>query len=380
MLTLFPFAIIATYLLATGRKFSLGAWLGLMWLVGLWMLVYTSHQMRGYFASDELYFATEPPGEVFSNRYLWLQLNRFVGLFSEQPEEIVVHMRVLNLSFLVVMYLYTVITIRTIPPFLLAIGMSYFASVAALNLRDILILLGTLMFLNTRVELGHSIRDQLTVLKRAPFACVLLILLRPLQFVQLFLSGFRLLYIGGIVLLLLTLLQTPLGSRYFYNLAYTFNNLETVVADRAENKGITGTRPTIDNITFWTARFVLAPSPISVTERLLSRDPNYAGGRVDLGVRVIHRFSLFSCYIAIFYYILRYRRTTIGVLKRNTFIIKFAFLFSLTYGIFNFGVSHERVKLTLLILVLILVDQIRLELRTQRKARENNLSHSHQLA
>lgn len=380
MPALLSFAIIASYLLVTGRRYPLGAWLGLLWLVGLWLLVYTSHEIRGHLASDELYFATEPPGGLFSNRYLWLQINRFVSLFFDQPEEIVEHMRILNLSFLVIVYLYTVSTIRTIPPLLLAIGMSYFASVAALNLRDILILLGTLMFLNARVALGSSIRDQVTVLKRAPFACVLLILLRPLQFVQLFLSGFRLLYFGGTVLLLITLLQTPLGSQYFYSFAYTFNNFETVVAERAEDKGITGRKPTIENITFWTARFVLAPSPLSITERLLSRDPNYAAGRLDLGVRLIHRFSLFTLYIIILYYMIRYRRTTTDVLKRNNHIIKFGIIFSLTYGLFNFGLSHERVKLNLLILVLVLVDQLRLELRTQRNARENNLSNSHELA
>ncbi|GAA4226596.1 hypothetical protein GGQ68_004814 [Sagittula marina] len=368
LIALSPLGLILAWLLISKRQFPVEVYLGLLWLIAVWTACYTSHEVRGFFAKDELYFAEQEMVGLLSNRFLWLFINHVVGMFSLTTEQVVLNMRVFNLSVLILIYLYAVSTIRTLSPLLLAVMMSYFAAVAALNLRDPAILLGTWIFLNGRATLGHSIADQITALKAGRWGVVLVILLRPLQFAQLFISGFRLVYLAGILALALIVLQTSFGTRYFYNFAYFLNNFETVVAEKAEDKGLTSTQPTPRNIAFWTARFAFAPSPTSIAQRLLAADPNYSYGRVDLAARAINRVALYGCFLALLFYGVRYRQITLQVLRRNAFILKFALLFSLTYAIFNFGASHERIKLNVLILVLMLVDRIRIALRDQ----ENN--------
>lgn len=366
MIFFIPLFFILTYIFFTKLRFSYGAYLGVLWLIAIWMMAASSHEMRGYFAKDEMFFATTEFESIFTNRALWLLLNEFVGLFSNQPEDIIRHMRIMNLSFLVIIYLYAIHAIRTIPPLILAFIMSYFACVAALNLRDILVLYCTLMFLEKRALFGQSIRDQFATLKSARWPVVLLFLLRPLQLTQLFLSGFKMMYLAVIMLVILAFLQTSFGTRHFYNYAYFYKNFEEIISEKANDKGFTGAKPTPTNIGYWTVRFVFAPTPASATMRFVSGADEYEYGRVDLGVRVISRFSLFSCYVAILYYLLRYPAITMKVLHNNSFILKFGLIFSLTYALFNFGASHERIKLTLLILALLLVDRVRIALRKSK--------------
>ena len=374
---LFPLFFILTYIFIAKLRFSYGAYLGVLWLIAIWMTTASSHEMREYFAKDEMYFSTTAFESIFTNRALWLLLNEFVGLFSNQPEDIIRHMRIMNLSFLIIIYLYAIHAIRTIPPLILAFIMSYFACVAALNLRDILVLYGTWMFLEKRALFGHSIRDQFATLKSARWPVALLFLLRPLQLTQLFLSGFKMIYLAGLMLVILAFLQTSFGTRHFYNYAYFYTNFEEVISEKANDKGFIGAKPTPTNIGFWTMRFVFAPTPASNAMRFVSDAGEYEYGRFDLGVRTISRFSLYSCYVAILYYLLRYPTITLKVLHHNNFILKFGLMFSLTYALFNFGASHERIKLTILILALLLVDRIRIALRKSKyQIDENHLSNS----
>ena len=50
-----------------------------------------------------------------------------------------------------------------------------------------------------------------------------------------------------------------------------------------------------------------------------------------------------------------------NTLRKNSFVIKFGFMFSIVYALFNLGASHERIKMTILILALFVVDRVRSE-------------------
>ena len=337
---------------------TLAAYLGLCWLAIIWLIAYFWHLNSGYVSKDEVFFATREIDGLFSNRTLWLLINQFTGLFTDN---IVETMRVLNFGFVVLIYIIAIRTFATLHPLFLAFALSYTSCVAALNFRDLAILLGVILFLEVRSRFGQSLTSLVRLVMKSRWLLLYLVLLRPLQAVLLLASGLRWYQLVGGMVLTLAFLQTPLGSKYFYNFAYYSMNFTAEVSEKADSKGLTSTEPSLKNIAYWTTRFVFAPSPMSVTKRVISADDSYSYGNFDLFVRVINRLSIYILFMGLGYYLWRAPKVVIDTLLKNSFVLKFGFMFSVVYALFNFGASHERIKMTILVLALFLVDRVRHE-------------------
>lgn len=352
------FVGIVFWMLYTSVKLPLTAYLGLCWLATIWNLAYFSHLSSGYVSPDEVFFATTKIDNVFSNRTLWLAIDQLTGVFTEN---VIDTMRVLNFGFVLLIYITAVRTFITFHPLFLAFALSYVSCVAALNFRDPAILLGLILFLDRRSQYSHSLADQVRVAINNKWIIFYLIMLRPLQAVLLLASGLRWYLLAVGIVSTIAFLQTPLGNTYFYNFAYYTQNFNEAVSDRAEDKGFTSTQPTPHNIAFWTARFILAPSPISVVQRVASGGGTYSYGLFDLSVRFINRSAIYLLFMALLYYALHVPRITVDTFRANSFALKFGILFSVIYAVFNFGVSHERIKMTILLLAIFMVDRVRRE-------------------
>jgi hypothetical protein len=344
------------YLIVARIKLRLEAYLGLLWLISIWGMTYVSHLATGFVASDEVYFSTQTVERIFSNRALWILLNQANALFTDN---VIQAMRVLNLFFLCLLYITAVRSFRALSPQLLAVCMSYYACIAALNLRDVALQVGMLMFLAARGNAGHGIRDQFRVLYKTKYTVAFLFLLRPFQVLLLFLSGFRLHILALCVLIGIAFLQSPVGTRYFYNMAFYTQNFSEAISEKAELKEVSDVRPSPLNVAYWMARFVFAPSPPSIAHRLMFEPETYPYGQVDLTFRVVNRFVLYGLMLAILLHVIEAPRLVLGVMRDNSYVLKFGFLFTLVYALFNFGASHERIKVTILLLAIFLLDRIR---------------------
>ena len=352
------FAGINFWMLYTSVKLPLSAYLGLCWLAIVWVLAYFSGLSSGYVSPDEVFFATKSIDNFFSNRTLWLAINQLTGLFTENVIET---MRVLNFGFVILIYITAVRTFITLHPLFLAFALSYASCVAAFNFRDLAILLGVILFLDHRTKYGHSLADQLRVAINSKWILSYLFLLRPIQAVLLWASGLRWYLLAGGMVLTIAFLQTQLGSTYFYNFSYYTQNFNEAVSDKAEDKGFKSTQPTPRNIAFCTARFILAPSPMSVAQRVASGGGTYSYGLFDLSVRFTSRLAIYLLFMALLYYALRVPRITFDTFRANSFALKFGMLFSVLYAVFNFGASHERIKMIILVLAIFMVDRVRRE-------------------
>ena len=323
-----------------------------------------SHLTSGFVAKDEIFFATNEIRDLLSNRILWLLLNQVVGFFTA---DLINSMRVLNLGFVILLYIVAVRGFLTFHPFIIALSLSYGSCVAALNLRDPAIFLGVVLFLLKRGECGDSLAEQLRALWKCRWSVLFLFTLRPLQALLLLLAGLRLYMMMGVIVVAVVFLQSPLGARYFYNLSYHTQNFSESVSDRAESKELSSTEPTPRNIALWTARFVFAPSPDAALGRLLFHAEGYEYGSVDLALRVFSRIALYSLFMAILLYALRAPGIVHKTFREHSFVLKFGLLYSLLYAVFNFGGSHERIKFTLVLLALYMVDRIRRDIQTSSR-------------
>lgn len=349
------FAGLIVYLIVTRTKLPIEAYLGLLWLIGVWAMAFVSHLTTGFVASDELYYASANVDQLLSNRALWILLNQANSLFTD---DVIQAMRMVNLFFLCLLYITAVRCFRALSPLLLAFLMSYYGCIAALNLRDVAVHVGMLMFLVARGETGYGIRDQFHALYRTRYAMAFLFLLRPFQVVLLFVSGFRLHILALCFVIGIAFLQSPLGTRYFYNVAFYTQNFSEAISDRAELKELGDTRPSPRNIAYWMARFVFAPSPPSIVNRLVFQPETYPYGQIDLTFRMLNRFILYGLMLAILFHFMEAPRLVLSVMSANSYVLKFGFLFTLVYALFNFGASHERIKVTLLLLAIFLLDRI----------------------
>lgn len=352
------------FMVAVARRGTLpiSALLGAMWLIALWVMTFGSHLANDFEQVDEIFFAETQASSIFANRSLWLMLNSITALTTD---EVVNHMRVLNLVFLLILYGIAVRVFRTFRPLTLALMLSYFACVAALNLRDTLLFIPLLILLD-RYDLGQT-RNQgaLKMARAMGLPALLMFLLRPMQLGILYIATIRWHYAIPLFLVFITVLQTPIGERYLYNLSWHVSNFEQSVTDRGEDK-VADARPTLRNITEWSARFIFAPLPWTSLQRIFV-DQTYEYGQVDLTVRAGHRLILYGLALYLFYHLLKRPRWTLGVLLRYSYVIKFILIFSVVYAIFNFGGSHERVKMNVFIALLFLVDRLRRTRRTSLK-------------
>ena len=339
-------------------KITLTAYLGLCWLAIIWLIAYFLQLKSGYVSDDEVFFATREVDGFFSNRALWLLINQFTGLFTDN---IIETMRILNFGFVILIYLIAVRTLVTFHPLVLALALSYASCVAAFNFRDLAILLGVLVFLDGRSRFDQTLSGLVQLVRKHKALLLYLVMLRPLQAILLLASGLRWYLLMGGIVLTLAFLQTPLGSAYFYNYSYYTMNFTDEVSQKAESKGLVSTEPSLKNITLWTARFVFAPSPMSVANRVISDDDSYPYGKFDLSVRALSRLSIYLLFLSLGYYFLRAPKVVMNTLRKNSFVIKFGFMFSIVYALFNLGASHERIKMTILILALFVVDRVRSE-------------------
>lgn len=337
-------------------RLSYTACFGILWLIFVWILTFTSHTITGFVSPDEVFFATEKIEKFFSNRTLWLFINRLTGLFTD---DIINVMRFLNLGFVILLYVTAVRFLKSLHPLVIALSLTYTGCIAALNLRDVAILFGLFLFIVKRGEHGHSVVDQFRAIINSRWVAGYLFLLRPLQVLLLFVSGLRLHLIIGVIFVAIAFLQTSIGERYFFNFSYYTQNFNEAISDRAEDKDLGPAKPTAKNVAFWTARFVFAPSPVSIVKRFAFDKNNYDYGTVDLGFRAVNRFVLYGLYCTILFYAIKSPHLVFSVMQKYSFVLKFGLLFSVLYALFNFGVSHERIKMNLVVLTLYLVDRIR---------------------
>lgn len=365
------------YLTFIHFRLSIGGWIGLLWLFAIWASTFFSHMTSGFISPDEVYFTAQKVESFFANRSLWLLINSAVSAFADDT---VKQMRILNLGFLVLLYISAVTTFRTIPPLILAVCLSYAACVAALNLRDVAILLGTVHLLRPLGKVGHHILDTMQLLVKEKWAVLFLFLLRPQMAVLLVASTLRIRVLFVLFTATFLFLQTESGMRYFYNYSYYTQNFSAAITTRAEEKEYERTEPSVPNIAYWTARFVFAPDPISIASRLLTQAGEYKYGTFDLAVRTINRFVLYGLMLMILYQIARAPKAALGVLSDNLFAINFGVSFSLLYALFNFGASHERIKMILVVLLLYLFDRLRVELKRPNYARNAHVFNSHKLS
>lgn len=350
-------------MLVRGARLNWTAYIGLCWLTSVWLLAYFLHLNSGFISKDEVFFATKEFEGVSLNRTLWLLINQFTGLFTENVIET---MRVLNFGFVVLLYVTALRVFKTFHPLLLAFVLSYASCVAALNFRDVAIMLGLILFLDLRSNYDASLRDLVRMIIKGKWILLFLALLRPTQAVLLLASGLRWYQLLLASFLALTLLQTPIGNKYFYNFSYYTINFNEEVTEKAESKGLASTEPTLQNIAYWSARFVFAPSPISVASRVFSGSETYTYGAFDLSIRFINRLSIYGLFIGLIYYFIQAPLIFVNAVREKSFAVKFGFLFSLLYALFNFGASHERIKMTLLLVLLFILDHVRRQYLSRR--------------
>lgn len=358
-------------------KLPADALLGLVWLIGVWALTFASHYQTGFVSPDEIYFSTEKLDSLLQNRSLWLVINSATGLFTD---DIIFEMRIFNLGFVVLLYVLAVTRLRSIPPILIAICLSYAGCVAALNLRDVAILFVALHILTALGMSSSNIRDLIATTWREKSAVLFLFMLRPQMLILLLSSALRFRILVVIILGSVAFLQSGLGTKYFYNYAYYSQNFSTAIVERAEEKEYDRTEPNLVNIAYWTARFIFAPDPISSSRRLITEPETHPYGTFDLAIRTVSRFSLYTLLVLILHRAVTAPRRTWQVLSQHAFALKFGLLFSLLYALFNFGASHERVKMVVLVLLLYLFDKLRAAFRERKKTKRADVSHPHKLA
>lgn len=368
---------IIIYLVGQRTTIGVQTWLGVAWLVTVWLLTFLDHRETGFVSPDEVYFATAKIESLLSNRVLWLATNKFVALTSN---DVIQTMRIFNVGFLILFYVVSTFAFRSFPPLLLAFAFSYASCVAALNIRDLAILFATVILIVALGRAGHKIDALLAMAWKRKLTILILFLLRPLMLLTLLASGLRIRLLAVGALSVIGFLQTDYGTRSFYNYAYYAQNFDQGIADRAEEKELERTEPTVANIAFWTARFVFAPTPWSTVDRLVGSPETYSYGKVDLSFRTLNRFVLYLAMLALLYYVARYPSHVWRVLQDNSFVLKFAALFSLTYALFNFGQSHERIKFVILLLFFFVLDRIRVALATRTApSSHDNLPDSYKL-
>ncbi|QFI63991.1 hypothetical protein D0Y83_12470 [Qipengyuania flava] len=365
------------YVAAVRIRLSAEIAFGLVWLISVWLLTLLSHSETGFVSPDEIYFSTKGLDSLFANRSLWIAINTVVSLFTDN---IIGQMRILNLGFLILLYGAAVLKLRSIPPLLIAICLSYAACIAALNLRDVAILLATLHILAALGKTGSRVQDVILVTWKNKISVMFLFMLRPQMGLLLLASALRLRTLAVIIFGAFLFLQSSYGTQYFYNYAYYTQNFDTAIVERAEAKEYERTEPSLINIGFWSARFVLAPDPFSSARRLLTEPETHPYGRTDLAVRTLSRFALYILFFLIAYRAVQDPKSTWRVLSEHALALKFGLLFTLLYALFNFGASHERVKMVVLLLLLYLFDQLRLDRQNRKSTQRVDISHPHKLA
>lgn len=361
MIVATPFIAAAAYLLAVGRRIPISAPLGALWLILIWFMTLSTHVMRGFVQDDELYFATNNEIEFLSNRFLWILLNKIVAISTD---DVVMHMRVLNLFFILAIYALSLRVFKSFSPIAISLLLSYISCIGTLNVRDPAIILGMLWFLHLRGAATGSLRDQGHALRRTFWPTLFVFMLRPFQIFLMHMSGFRWYYLAIITAIIIAFLQTPIGSAYFYRSAYYVQNFDSAIEYRAKQKDLTHAKPTPFNITYWTLRFAAAPTPWNSLFRVFT-DDTYEYGRFDLLIRAFHRNAYYALIFLLAYYFIKRPVLVRQTLRRYDYVIKFCVMFSIIYGLFNFGASHERIKFNLFLMVLFLVDRVRQRIQEQ---------------
>lgn len=358
MIIAIPYILFIIYMVCLRRPAKPTAFIGGLWLFVIWMLTFASHIDRSYAQADELYYSLAQFNNLLQNRSLWLFFNYVVSLTIDGDP--IIYMRLLNLLFLLILYVISLNAFRTFSPITLALFLSYFACVAALNLRDILVFVSLLWYIHRFGPSCGRFTEQLGGARRTIFPAIVLFLLRPLQLAILYVSGFRVYYGAAIIAIGIVFLQTPIASKYFYNYAWHVQNLSESIEMRGEDKEGVDPEATLKNVVVWTVRFLAAPLPWSSVVRLFD-DEVYEYGIIDLSVRALHRFVFYGFGFYLLFLWVRDPVQTKQIVQRYSYLLKFCILFSVVYAIFNFGGSHERVKMNVFLCVMYLVDRIKWE-------------------
>lgn len=343
---------------------------GLFWLTLIWFISFLVHFDSGFVASDEVFFSTESIdiSEFKLNRSIWIAINMLVGVGTE---EVILHMRCLNLLTVLLLYIYCTKEMSTINPLFLALLMSYCSVVASLNLRDNLLLFGTLLLISRLRSLDISWKGVSGYDSTLGWSALLVLGLRPLQLAFAVATQFRIIVLVPVIILSVMFLQTSYGKRYFYNYSYYSTNFATAFSDKSENINLKDANPTATNISYWSARFLFAPDPYSSVQRVFV-DDDYVYGKFDLLVRAFHRVFYFSIMLWILFQCFRHRWLVVGLVRDNHSLLKFVVIYTFVYAVFNSGGSHERIKLMIYMILLLLLDYVKRELDGSRNLGRSN--------
>lgn len=353
MIFAIPLLVLFIATMAT-KRFAWESAAGLFWLVLVWLLTFYSHLSRDFIQTDELFFITNEHLSFIGRHALWALLNFGVAATSEYP---VYEMRFLNLIVLMYFYSVAITCFNSFRPFTVAVILSYFACVAALNLRDPLIFLALLLLLRNVEPESLNLRRFPVSLKKISVPVLLFMTLRPFQLVIYLVSLLRW-YVGVSVLLIgLLALQTNIVQQHFYTITWNVNNFEESVMQRGAGK-VEDPQPTPANISAWTLRFLAAPLPWTSFTRVFTED-SYEYGRFDLAVRALHRLLFWGMCLQLLIYFARSPRRVYEHLSSYSHVVKFVAMFSILYAVFNYGGSHERIKMNVFLCTLFLIDRYR---------------------
>lgn len=327
----------------------------------IWTVNLLNNAIRGAIAiSDELFYLENDLFYGFPSRFLWLLLNKLAQLDFGEP---VLMMKLINLFFAFGFFTFLSKNLTEIPARYLAIMLVYLGILASYNFRDILIIWLTFHML---FSFENSRQSRLFFLdKSINYVTILyslgLFLLRPIQMLTVYLSNVKFKYfVIGIAFFLatFTLLSTYLKP-IFYTFFWRLENIDTFITDKIDQKGVAYTGFTIMNVFEWFMRFILAPFPPSLLQRMLGGAADgYQFGVFDEIIRFLHRTFYYLVLFYISYCMISKFNVFKKVLKKHSGIILFLFMYSLTYAIFNFGGSHERIKFTVYIGILVIFNSL----------------------
>jgi len=312
----------------------------------LFVISYYSRISENIIISDELYFFQNP--EVGINRLLWIKLAQFVTLIGGD----VMALRFINLAFLVFFCAMVHVRFKNIPVLIIGFCLCYVPMIASLAIRDTLLLsliLVLLPYINGKDSFGIS--------PTATLALIAMSLLRPFLLVIILLSKIKLnvrsLVFSTIMLVIfLYILSSLPGTRHYYDIML---NLEDYILNKMDKKGLSVPDGIgLFNVIRWLINFYFGPSPLSLFYRIFG-ETTY--GTIDDIIRVIYKISLYGLYTFVLYFGLRKSHALYNTIKENYHLITFLVLYGFLYSIFNFGGSHERIKLIIPIVLLFIIDR-----------------------
>jgi len=337
--------------------------LGYFFISTIWTTNLLFNITRGTIAiSDEFFYLEADLLHDFPARFIWLLLNHAALLDFGEP---ILTMKLINLFFALGFFTFLSKHLTEIKANYLAIILAYLGIIASYNFRDILIIWLTFLML---FSLENCRQSKLFFLNKSiTFPTILLglglTLLRPLQMLTIYLSNVKIKYL--VIGLAFFLVTFTFLSVYFKSTFYTFfwriENIDLYLTNRIEKKGFdipdTGLTPL--SLFEWLMKFVLAPIPTSLLVRMFGgASVDYQFGAFDEAIRFFHRTFYYLILTFIFCCLFSKFRVFKRVVKQHSGIILFIFMYSLTYAIFNFGGSHERIKFTVYIGILVIFNSL----------------------